>query len=545
MAEPTTNREWVSMVLTDLGAPDSKKNQDNMLRWMANEHGSETWSGARGQYNPWNNGQGSGGGSGLGSYPDLETSAKYAAQLLKANAHGYPAIKEALTNEHSTDADFSKAVVHSDWASGHYGVASAGAPKEYVVPGRTEDFLASVRVPPDITVEASQRKVAELHRKEAAVMEVQGQLGVTIDGDAPKGGHSDQALKDFQAKHGIKPTGFDHSDPDGIPKLDDKTRAALAAEHPDFHVQGEGPVTLSHNKNGDPMIKQKSGDQEREYNLHLIATSAKDPVAFIATAQKAAKEGHPLRIEISGGTASIADLTLEKTQPDLGKTTPAATPATPAVAQAPAPGKVITIPEVTIVGQVPKGPTAPGVPAQTPGVITMPEVTIVGERPQNGQREMDPRSVVVDGVAKGPNTPVDVKGNVKGMSFDAKTGMTTIEIEDKRGNARSIGFKDPVGVGPDGEPIRHPLGQMVAMMDKNNERDTVHVVTDGKGNTDYAVGNKTDIDGGHSGPGNPRDLTSGDQRSPHVDKAALDAAIKDAVEHPPAAKQPAVSGWDR
>jgi hypothetical protein len=371
-------------------------------------------------------------------------------------------------------------------------------------------------VPPDVTVEASQRKVAELHRKEAAVMEVQGQLGVTIDGDAPRGGHSDQALKDFQTKHGLKPTGFDHSDPDHIPKIDDTTRAALAAEHPDFHLQGEGPVTLSHNKNGDPMIKQKIGDQTREYNLHLIATSAKDPVAFIATAEKAAKEGHPLRIEIGGGTASIADLTLEKTQPDLGKTTPAAAPA---VAQPPAAGKVITLPEVTIVGKL----------------------------PENGQKEMDPRSVVLDKFTKGPNTPIDVQGNVTGMSFDAKTGMTTIAFEDNRKNPRSISFKDPMGVGPDGEPIRHPLGQMVAMMDKNNERDTVHVVIDGKGNTDYAVGNKTDIDGGHAGPGNPKDLTANDPRTPHVDKAALDAAIKDAVEHPPAEKRaPApVSAWDR
>jgi hypothetical protein len=73
----------------------------------------------------------------------------------------------------------------------------------------------------------------------------------------------------------------------------------------------------------------------------------------------------------------------------------------------------------------------------------------------------------------------------------------------------------------------------------------MHVSIDGKGNTDYAVGNARDVDTGHSGPGNPQDLTANDPRSPHVDKATLDAAMKDAVEHPPAARQTAGSAWDR
>jgi len=456
-----------------MGAPESKNNVDNLTRWMDQENNAGVWTGVAGHNNPLNNGLGSGGGAGLGSYPDLTQSAHYAAQMLgdpksSQKGSGISAIGDALMKD-APPAEFSHAVTNSKWAEGHYGVASAGAPAQYVAPGRQDDYLANAHVPPEVSANVSAHNVEQFHVRQAEVKEVQQALGLKVDGDLGK--NTKTAIEKFQAEHGLKPTGKD----------DAETRAAMNVPE----------------KRAQPNVMTLAGDQTPHWT------------------PGGANPGVP------------------------------SAPGTPAVAPIEGPGKVITLPEVTIVGEVPKGPAAPAQP-QGPGkVITVPEVTIVGERPQNSQTEMDPRSVAVDGITKGPNTPLELRGNVQGMSFDAKTGMTTIEFEDKRKNPRSISFKDPIGVGPDGEPIRHPLGEMVATMDKNNERDTMHVVIDGKGNTDFAVGNATDVDGGHSGPGNPKDLTANDSRSPHVDKAALDSAIKDAVEHPPAETRPAVSAWDR
>ncbi len=476
MADPEqyTNRTWAAQVLKDMGAPETKNNVDNLTRWMNQENGAQSWTGTAGHNNPLNNGLGSGGGAGLGSYADLTQAAHYAAQMLgdpksSQKGSGISAIGDALKKD-APAAEFSEAVTNSKWAEGHYGVASAGAPAKYVTPGRQPDYLAQAQVPPEITANVSAHNVEQTHIRRAEVKEVQEALGLKPDGDL--GHNTKTAIEKFQAEHGLKVTGKD----------DAETRAAMNVPE----------------KRAQPQVTTIAGDQTPHW--------------------------------APGGATPRT----------------AAVPGTPTVAQADGPGKIITIPEVTIVGEVPKGPATPAVPPAGPGkVITIPEVTIVAERPQNGANEMDPRSVVVDGIAKGPNTAVELKGNVTGMSFDSKTGMTTIEFEDKRQNPRSISFKDPMGVGPDGEPIRHPLGEMVAKMDKNNERDTMHVSIDGKGNTDYAVGNARDVDTGHSGPGNPQDLTANDPRSPHVGKATLDAAIKDAVEHPPSQRQTAGSAWDR
>jgi len=480
MPEPEqyTNRTWAATVLKDMGAPETKNNVDNLTRWMDQENNAGVWTGVAGRNNPLNNGLGSGGGAGLGSYPDLTQSAHYAAQMLgdpksSQKGSGISAIGDALKKD-APPAEFSHAVTSSKWAEGHYGVASAGAPARYVTPGRQDDYLANAHVPPEVTANVSEHNVEQFHVRQAEVKEVQKALGLKQDGDPGKDTRT--AIEKFQTEHGLKATGRD----------DAETRAAMNVPE----------------KRAQPNVMTIAGDQTPHW------TPGATP---------------------GGVTPGVPPV-----------------PGAPAVAPVEAPGKVITIPEVTIVGEVPKGPAARDAQPQGPGkVITLPEVTIVGERPQNGLKEMDPRSVAVDGIPKGPDTPVDLKGNVTGMSIDAKTGMTTIEFEDKRKNPRSISFKDPMGVGPDGEPIRHPLGEMVATMDKNNERDTMHVVIDGKGNTDYAVGNAKDVDGGHSGPGNPKDLTANDTRSPHVDKAALDAAIKDAVEHPPVETRTPVSTWDR
>jgi peptidoglycan hydrolase-like protein with peptidoglycan-binding domain len=455
--EQYTNRSWAAQVLKDMGAPETKNNVDNLTRWMDQENNAGVWTGVAGHNNPLNNGLGSGGGAGLGSYSDLTQAAKYAAQMLgdpKSSQKGshISDIGDALKKD-APAAEFSQAVTGSKWAEGHYGVASAGAPAKYVTPGRQADYLANAHVPAEISANVSEHNVEQFHVRQAEVKEVQKALGLKVDGDPGK--DTKTAIAKFQTEHGLKPTGLD----------DAATRAAMNVPE----------------KRAQPHVTSIAGDKTPHWTPGDAAPGA--PAA------------------------------------------PAVTPpAAPGVTQQ-GPGK-FTMPEVTIVGQVPKGPAAPDVP-------------------QSGQKEMDPRSIIIDGVTKGPNAPAVLNGAVKFMSFDAKTGMTTIDFEDKMKHDRSVSFKDPMGVGPDGEPIRHPLGEMVAKMEKNNERDTMFVVIDGKGNTDYAVGNRTEVDPGHSGPGAPKDLTSGDPRTPHVDKAALDAAIKDAVEHPPAEKRPAVSAWDR
>jgi hypothetical protein len=396
LPEEFTNRTWAGHVLNLMGAPDTKNNVDNLTRWMAHENHADAWTGTAGKNNPLNNGLGSGGGEGLGSYKDLESAAEFTAKNLDNKHFGYPKIKEALMND-APPEQFSSAVVHSQWAAGHYGVGSAGAGK-YTTKDRPDDFMAKSPPPAEVSASESFKSV-----------------------DARRAGHPPHA---------------EHHTPNNIP--------------------------VQHAPSGQP----------------------------------------------------------------------------------------ITIPEVTIVGEVPK-----------PHTITLPEVTIVGEVPKSHapaphtpapHTPMDPHSVIVDGVVKGPHTPVHLSGDVSEIHTNAKTGMTTIDFTDKRGAERSVSFKDPIGTRPDGEPIRHPLAEMVATMDKNAERGTMKIAIDGKGNTDYAVGNARDVDTGHSGPGAPKDMTANDLRSPAVNKADLDAAIRDVVQRdtpsPTPAQTPAkqaVATWDR
>ena len=70
-----------------------------MLQWMREENGPDNWWNRN---NPLNNGHGSGGGSGLGSYDSLDTAAFYAADNLLKRSF-YTAIVAAL--EDGTSAD--------------------------------------------------------------------------------------------------------------------------------------------------------------------------------------------------------------------------------------------------------------------------------------------------------------------------------------------------------------------------------------------------------------------------------------------------------
>ncbi|CAM5475918.1 putative protein OS=Leifsonia shinshuensis OX=150026 GN=HNR13_003943 PE=4 SV=1 [Leifsonia shinshuensis] len=112
-----TNESWAELVLMFGGWPTTKPNVDFMLRWMRQENGPPDWWNRN---NPLNNGYGSGGGAGFGSYPDLVTAAKYCAENLQ---RGYPAVVAGLTA--GTSADVTAAAIWaSPWASSHYGYGS-------------------------------------------------------------------------------------------------------------------------------------------------------------------------------------------------------------------------------------------------------------------------------------------------------------------------------------------------------------------------------------------------------------------------------------
>jgi hypothetical protein len=109
-----TNEDWAKLVLLDGGWPQTEANVTFMLRWMRQENGPPDWWNRN---NPLNNGYGSGGGAGLGSYPDLETAAMYAALNLQ---RGYPDVVAGLVDGTSADVT-AQAIWASPWASSHYG----------------------------------------------------------------------------------------------------------------------------------------------------------------------------------------------------------------------------------------------------------------------------------------------------------------------------------------------------------------------------------------------------------------------------------------
>lgn len=113
-SENGTNADWAKLVLLFGNWPQTEQNVTLMLRWMRQENGPQDWWNRN---NPLNNGYGSGGGAGLGSYPDLVSAAKYCAENLQ---RGYPDIVAGLTAGTSADAT-AQAIWASPWASSHYG----------------------------------------------------------------------------------------------------------------------------------------------------------------------------------------------------------------------------------------------------------------------------------------------------------------------------------------------------------------------------------------------------------------------------------------
>ena len=111
-----TNYDWAELVLVFGGWPTTDENIRLMVEWMREENGPDNWWNRN---NPLNNGYGSGGGSGLGSYDTLVTAARYAASNLQKRSFyaGIVAGLESGTSAHAT----AQAIWASPWAESHYG----------------------------------------------------------------------------------------------------------------------------------------------------------------------------------------------------------------------------------------------------------------------------------------------------------------------------------------------------------------------------------------------------------------------------------------
>ena len=110
-----TNYDWAKLVLVFAGWPTTESNITVFTRWMRQENGVDNWWNRN---NPLNNGWGSGGGSGLGSYDSLVTAAEQCADALHRNS-GYSAIAAGFAASAPT-SQIEAAIWASPWASSHY-----------------------------------------------------------------------------------------------------------------------------------------------------------------------------------------------------------------------------------------------------------------------------------------------------------------------------------------------------------------------------------------------------------------------------------------
>lgn len=108
-----TNASWAQLVMLYGGWPQSEANITVFLQWMRQENGPNDWWNRN---NPLNNGWGSGGGGGLGSYDTLVTGAKMAAENLQRPLFSGIAACFAAGKGGCKDA-----IVASPWAASRYG----------------------------------------------------------------------------------------------------------------------------------------------------------------------------------------------------------------------------------------------------------------------------------------------------------------------------------------------------------------------------------------------------------------------------------------
>lgn len=113
--EGGTNHDWAKLALLKAGFPVSENNVTVFTRWMRQENGPPDWWNRN---NPLNNGWGSGGGGGLGSYANLQIAADNFAKAIHGNP-GYSEIVAAFSASAPTDVT-ERAIWASPWASGHY-----------------------------------------------------------------------------------------------------------------------------------------------------------------------------------------------------------------------------------------------------------------------------------------------------------------------------------------------------------------------------------------------------------------------------------------
>ncbi len=109
-----TNVDWAALVLQDGKFPVTPNNLTVMLQWMDSENDPNSWWLRN---NPLNNGLGSGGGAGLGSYDNLTTAASYVAQQLRRDL--FSGIAAALDASSAVTVS-AQAIIDSPWAGGHY-----------------------------------------------------------------------------------------------------------------------------------------------------------------------------------------------------------------------------------------------------------------------------------------------------------------------------------------------------------------------------------------------------------------------------------------
>lgn len=110
-----TNYDWAKLVLLFADMPMTDDNVTVMVRWMRQENYVDSWWNRN---NPLNNGWGSGGGGGTGSYDNLVLAAQNAAEAFD-RIGGY-ATFVALFRAGAPAHEIEAAIWASPWASGHY-----------------------------------------------------------------------------------------------------------------------------------------------------------------------------------------------------------------------------------------------------------------------------------------------------------------------------------------------------------------------------------------------------------------------------------------
>jgi hypothetical protein len=110
-----TNFDWATLVLVDGKWPVTPTSVAVITRWMRQENGPNNWWNRN---NPLNNGYGSGGMAGTGSYANLTIAAQKAAENLHHNP-GFAAIASGFASGASADV-IQHAIFASPWSTSHY-----------------------------------------------------------------------------------------------------------------------------------------------------------------------------------------------------------------------------------------------------------------------------------------------------------------------------------------------------------------------------------------------------------------------------------------